>query len=195
MTAFGCDDDDPPPCWNGQCFCPPGESCQLPCLAPPCHIECARDNPSCVGQCGNGECHCGPRSLCRFTCQSPPCHVSCDSATDCAGTCANGTCRCETGSSCEFDCAAGPCHVECAGQHPSCDGECATAAATADEQRLPLHLHRRQLSRQLLAGLELRARCPKGRAGEQGCRFETCAAGMPVVCAGGQATACGASCP
>ena len=196
LFAFGCDDDDPPPCYNGECFCASGESCQLPCLAPPCHIGCVGDNPSCVGQCGNGECRCGPRSNCRFTCQSPPCHVACDPGSDCAGTCANGTCRCETGSSCAFDCAAGPCHVECAGQNASCDGECANGSCNCGaNSTCRFSCSDGNCHASCGQGSSCVLECPNGRAGEQGCRFETCAAGAPVICEGGLLTACGTGCP
>jgi hypothetical protein len=196
FAAFGCSDDDPPPCANGQCFCQSGASCQLPCFAPPCHIDCAGDNPSCLGECGNGGCFCGPRSHCQFGCKSPPCHVTCDPASECAATCANGTCRCESGSTCDFTCLAGPCHVECAGQNQSCDGECANGECSCGPSST-CHFVCRDGNCPASCGLGSSCvlECPNGRAGEQGCRFEDCAAGEPVVCPDGRATVCGASCP
>jgi len=110
----GCeDDDDPNLCNNGECRCAVGDACALYCTAPPCHVLCAGDNPSCIGVCGNGDCDCLPGSHCEFDCHSPPCHVNCENDTTCSGVCANGTCTCGERSSCEFVCADGNCWADC----------------------------------------------------------------------------------
>jgi len=192
----GCSDDDPPPCANGRCVCSVGESCTIPCAAPPCQVDCRGNNPSCRGQCGNGDCRCGPDSHCELGCQSPPCHVSCEPRSECSAVCANGTCSCGQGSSCVFSCAAGPCHVECAGENSRCDGECANGSCDCGPDST---CHFRCLDGNCAAscpaGASCTLQCPDARAGEQGCRFEECAAGEPLVCPGGGVTACNAVCP
>ena len=42
LPACGDDDDD---CGNGTCVCDEGDSCDLFCEAPPCHVICEGDNP------------------------------------------------------------------------------------------------------------------------------------------------------
>src|SRR5688572_3762732 len=97
LCLAGCDDDD---CENGSCICERGESCELECDAPPCHVVCEGDNPECSATCGNGDCACGVDSDCDFDCHSPPCHVDCAPDSNCSGVCANGDCDCEPGASC-----------------------------------------------------------------------------------------------
>ena len=105
-------------CQNGICACPSGESCDFTCGAPPCHVRCDGDNPSCSASCANGTCTCGRGSHCAFRCAAPPCHVSCSANTTCSGTCADGQCDCGTDSTCTFTCSASPCHSTCAqGSH------------------------------------------------------------------------------
>lgn len=156
-----CDDEEFPPraCSNGDCVCPAGRSCTIPCSAPPCHITCTADNPECAGVCGNGTCTCGPGSACAFECHSGPCHVACEGSNpSCSGVCANGTCSCGAGSTCRFSCL-----------DANCKHECESGASCVVD-------------------------CPSGNAG-QGCGFDRCAAGEPLVCPGGLAVACNASCP
>lgn len=106
-------------CTNASCECPAGANCDFVCDAPPCHVDCAGNNPSCTGACGNGTCTCGAGSNCDFTCDSGPCHVDCQGDNSaCTGTCANGTCSCAQGSSCEFSCLDDNCKF-------NCDGDCA----------------------------------------------------------------------
>ena len=166
-------------------MCRPGESCALPCAVPPCHLDCVGDNPSCRGACANGECHCGSGSHCEFSCQSPPCHVTCASTSECKGVCANGDCRCENGSSCDFACTAPPCHVACVGANPQCNGECSNGNCNCGSDS---SCHFRCLvgnCRSICGvGSSCVLECPDGRAGDPTCRFETCAAGEPVICPG-----------
>lgn len=112
MTTSGCRSEGG--CRDGMCACPAGDSCDLGCPAPPCHVECAGDNPMCDAVCANGTCTCGNGSNCSFSCQAPPCHVTCAARSSCDGTCANGQCVCGAGSSCTFTCSASPCHTTCA---------------------------------------------------------------------------------
>src|SRR5262249_2698625 len=133
---------------------------------------------------------------CDFSCQSPPCHVMCKGDSDCAGTCANGSCTCARGASCSFDCQSGPCHVSCAGDNQHCDGECANGSwSRGANSQCHLRRNDHKCSATCAAGSSCVLSCPDGRAGEQGCVFNSCAAGKPVICPGGLATTCGADCP
>ena len=110
-------------CSNGECACDEGGSCDFTCEAPPCHVDCAGDNPSCTGTCGNATCTCGEGSNCDFLCDSGPCHVDCQGGNDeCSGTCANGTCYCAATSHCDFDCLDDNCKFDC-------DGTCVVTCA------------------------------------------------------------------
>src|SRR6185312_15110870 len=125
-AAFGCGRSGG--CHNGVCGCPQGASCELGCSAPPCHVTCEGDNPSCQAVCANGTCTCGSGSDCSFACHAPPCHVTCESHTTCSGTCANGQCACGEDSHCSFTCLASPCHTSCAAG-ASCVVHCPTGLA------------------------------------------------------------------
>jgi hypothetical protein len=193
---LACDDDDGLfVCENGTCYCRPGRDCEIPCAAPPCHVECVADNRSCTGECGNGSCLCGDDSNCALFCHSPPCHVRCEPGALCSGTCANGTCACERSASCDFTCESGPCHVQCAGDNLACDGECANGSCTCGPNSV---CRFRCLDGNCAASCAQGARCTlacdPGRAGERGCRFDRCAAGEPVVCPGADVVTCGAPC-
>jgi hypothetical protein len=191
-----CDDDPSFFCENGTCWCGPDDPCSVSCVAPPCHLQCAGDNPSCVGECANGDCECGEQAACAFACHSPPCHVRCDSLSDCSGECANGTCTCERGAACAFECRSGPCHVQCAGDNPQCDGECANGnCACGSGSSCHFSCTDRNCSASCAAGAQCALTCPGGRPGQQGCSFTTCAAGPPTICPDGVTTTCGMPCP
>lgn len=195
-ALVSCEADETYPCANDACVCPLGESCDIPCAAPPCHLDCAGDNPDCRGQCGNGECRCGSGSHCDFGCHSPPCHVHCEAGSTCTGTCANGTCRCDQGSVCALSCSAGPCHVDCAGDNAQCDGECANGTCRCGpNSRCEFVCTDGNCQAVCESGSSCVLRCPGGAAGAQGCSFSACAAGEPTVCPSGDAVACNAPCP
>jgi hypothetical protein len=101
-------------CANGTCSCGQGDRCQFTCEAPPCHVTCDGDNPTCTAACANGTCTCGNGSQCNFTCDAPPCHVTCEATSSCTGVCADGQCTCGAGSTCDFTCMSSPCHTSCA---------------------------------------------------------------------------------
>jgi hypothetical protein len=195
LLLAACGDDDFFPCHDGSCFCAPGERCAIPCAAPPCHVECVRDNELCAGECANGSCTCGPRSRCDFDCQSPPCHVRCDRGSSCRGTCENGSCTCELGASCELTCGSGPCHASCAGDNALCTAECQNGSCSCGP-RSECHLTclDHHCSASCAAGSRCTLTCPQGRAGEDGCDWDSCAAGA-TVCPDGTTIACGAPCP
>ncbi|MEM9454085.1 MAG: hypothetical protein AAGF11_07890 [Myxococcota bacterium] len=186
-------------CSNGDCVCEVGASCDFECEAPPCHVDCAGDNPECVAACGNGDCRCGAGSTCTFECQSPPCHVDCEAQTECRGTCANGDCTCVAGSRCDFACDAGPCHVTCEGGHDLCAGVCANGTCRCGvDSRCDFECMDANCPVVCEAGSICTLRCPGGQIGQQGCRFDTCAAGEPTRCEGREgeepALVCGAGC-
>ncbi len=105
--------DEPEPCGNGTCVCPVEHSCDVPCAAPPCHLDC-EERSDCTGECANGDCTCRVGAMCAFECAAPPCHVKCEGDHPrCDGACANGTCSCGPDSTCAFVCDAPPCHAEC----------------------------------------------------------------------------------
>lgn len=124
LFAFvvACHEDDHP-CANGTCVCPAGGDCNLPCAAPPCHIDCGPDS-TCDGECANGTCTCREGATCSLECDAPPCHVECEGDHPmCDGECANGTCSCGEHSSCAFLCEAPPCHADCSADS-ACTLEC-----------------------------------------------------------------------
>ncbi len=196
LAVAGCGDDVEYVCADGTCYCERGEHCEIPCGAPPCHVECQGDDTACTAECGNGSCLCGDDSACAFFCHSPPCHVTCAGSAACSGTCANGTCACERGASCDFSCDSGPCHVQCEGDHVSCDGECANGTcACGPRSACRFTCLDDNCAATCAAGSSCVLECSAGRAGEQGCAFERCAAGEPTVCPGGTVVTCGAACP
>jgi hypothetical protein len=122
--------------------------------------------------------------------------VACAALSDCTGTCADGSCTCGSGASCQFDCQSGPCHVTCAGDNARCDGECANGSCTCGaHSSCHFACNDHNCSASCAAGSSCVLSCPDRRAGEQGCVFDSCAAGKPVICPGGLATTCGAPCP
>jgi hypothetical protein len=196
VLLSACDDDHSFVCADGTCHCEPGERCDIACYAPPCHLECVRDNPRCSGECANGDCTCGENSSCDFACLSPPCHVRCAESAECSGECANGTCTCDRGASCGFTCQSGPCHVKCAGDNELCSGECANGGCTCGaNSTCNFTCTDHNCSASCAAGSHCALECPDGRAGEQGCRFSACASGEPTICPDGRTTTCNAPCP
>lgn len=112
LLAASCAPQDGP-CGNGTCVCPVDGECDIPCAAPPCHLDC-QDGSSCSGECANGDCTCRAHASCTFACAAPPCHVKCEGNNpQCDGACANGECSCGANSSCAFTCDAPPCHARC----------------------------------------------------------------------------------
>lgn len=196
LSLLACDDDDVRyACENGHCYCSGDDRCQIPCYAPPCHIDCVGRDVSCSAECGNGSCLCGPGSECAFGCQSPPCHVRCEEGASCTGTCANGSCNCARGGSCAFDCQSGPCHVQCAGDNSSCDGECSNGScACGPNSACRFSCLDRNCSVSCAAGSSCVLECPGGRAGERGCDFDRCS-GETTICPGGDVVTCDAPCP
>ncbi|MEP6654875.1 MAG: hypothetical protein ABJA82_16040 [Myxococcales bacterium] len=148
------------------------------------------------GDCSNGICECPSGDSCDFTCAAPPCHARCAGNNDrCDAECANGTCTCESESSCNFSCKAPPCHVSCSA-HTTCTGTCSNGQCDCGADSTchftcatsPCHSTCGQGSHCVVL-------CPPGLAGTQACDLVACAAGVPVVCPGGNATTCGAPCP
>jgi hypothetical protein len=196
LPLAACDDDDMRyRCANGHCYCAGDNDCQIPCAAPPCHIECVGEEVSCTAECGNGSCLCGEGSECAFGCQSPPCHVRCEPGASCTGECANGSCTCERGASCTFDCQSGPCHVRCVGDNPLCKGTCANGScACGPASTCHFSCMDGNCSASCDRGSSCVLECPSGRAGERGCDFQTCAGGT-TVCPSGDVVTCNAPCP
>jgi hypothetical protein len=197
LGLASCHHHDDMPCGNGICVCQQGQSCDIPCAAPPCSLVCAGDNPRCRGGCANGDCTCLGQSSCDFTCQAPPCHVTCAGPATCTGVCANGECTCEQGAQCQFTCGTPPCAVSCLGNNAVCAGECANGSCTCGPgsscqfvcQTGPCHVS-------CAAGSTCTVECPAaGQAGTQNCIIDSCAAGTAVLCPGGTFTTCGAPCP
>ncbi|HEU5072656.1 MAG TPA: hypothetical protein VFU02_00750, partial [Polyangiaceae bacterium] len=91
-------------CANGDCRCAAGAACEFSCLAPPCHLTCEGDNPSCEGDCANGTCTCAGGSECAFTCLDHNCGVVCEAGSACTLTCPEGT---PGTQGCDIDCGAG----------------------------------------------------------------------------------------
>ena len=112
-VGWGCGEPVTQTCANGTCVCEAEAECDLPCDAPPCHLDCL-EGSTCEGQCANGDCACAPGATCAFSCHAPPCHVECAGDNpSCDGACANGQCTCGPASTCAFTCDAPPCHADC----------------------------------------------------------------------------------
>lgn len=115
--------EEPVDCANGTCVCAAGQTCDIECAAPPCHVDCEPDS-DCNSQCANGSCTCRESATCAFSCLAPPCHVICEGDhPHCDGACANGECTCGPDSRCDFVCDAPPCHANC-GAGSSCSLLC-----------------------------------------------------------------------
>lgn len=196
LLLLACDDDDVRfACENGRCYCLDDERCEIPCYAPPCHVDCLGEDVTCVAECGNGECYCGDGADCTFGCHSPPCHVNCELGASCTGTCENGTCRCARGADCVFDCGSGPCHVQCEGDNGTCDGECSNGTcACGPNSSCSFKCLDGNCSVSCAAGASCVLECPGGRAGEEDCDFDRCE-GAQTTCANGTHVACDAPCP
>lgn len=193
LLLTGCSKDDGY-CRGDSCICDVGESCDFPCNAPPCKVECAGENPECTGACANGDCGCGPGSNCDLTCASEPCHVECLDSS-CIAECGNGDCTCSLGSTCDFRCTSGPCHVLCEGNHENCSGQCANGNCTCGANSVcNFECTHANCAFICEAGSSCLASCPGGTPGTQGCRFTQCE-GEEVLCPDGKTLACNAECP
>ena len=149
-----------------------------------------------TGECNNAVCACPSGDSCDFVCGTPPCHARCNGNNDsCNAQCANGTCTCGQGSHCSFTCKESPCHVSCSA-NSTCSGTCSDgqcdcgAGSTCNFTCMTSPCHST-----CAAGARCVVLCPPGRAGTQDCDLVACAAGVPLICPGGNATTCGAACP
>lgn len=196
LCLLACDDDDARfACENGHCYCLDEQRCEIPCRAPPCHVDCLGDESVCTAECGNGECYCDEGADCAFGCHSAPCHVDCEAGSTCTGTCENGTCRCARGASCAFDCGSGPCHVQCEGDNARCEGECSNGTcACGPNGSCSFKCLDGNCSATCAEGASCVLECPSGRTGEAHCDFDRCE-GARTQCPSGETVTCDAPCP
>jgi hypothetical protein len=110
--------------------------------------------------------------------------------------CANGTCTCEPEASCEIPCGAPPCHLSCAANNPECSGDCANGDCTCGGgSTCDFACTDHNCSATCASGAHCTLHCPDANAGEQGCKFTSCAAGQATLCPDGTTTTCNAPCP